>query len=204
MNALIQQYQEDIKQLEDKLRAPGRSRGCLCNGMSTLSRKKSQEEIPPHGQHRAFSSSRNLKIESSAWRRGGPRQFRRKPTLDARFEELLVDDDIEKELQTLKSSLRKRKPSRRSTTRRSGLCHEQRFIVAIVFEACSRSCHYRKYGPHRHPHCQRVFLAKGSLSGDETRVIQKSIRLSKMEERIDALETILLDRERKGKQDETV
>jgi phage shock protein A len=33
--------------------------------------------------------------------------FGRKPTLEAKFEELLVDDEIEKELQTLKSSLRK-------------------------------------------------------------------------------------------------
>jgi phage shock protein A len=33
--------------------------------------------------------------------------FGRKPTLEAKFDDLLVDDEIEKELQTLKSSLRK-------------------------------------------------------------------------------------------------
>jgi len=33
--------------------------------------------------------------------------FGRKPNLEAKFDELLVDDEIERELQTLKSSLRK-------------------------------------------------------------------------------------------------
>ena len=52
-----------------------------------------------------------------------------------------------------------------------------------------------------------IRIVKGGVSrkgqayqADETRVIQEIYQgLSKMEERIDALETILLDRERKGK-----
>jgi phage shock protein B len=52
-----------------------------------------------------------------------------------------------------------------------------------------------------------IRIAKGGVSrkgqtyqADETRVIQELYQgLSKMEARVDALETILLDRERKGK-----
>jgi phage shock protein B len=45
------------------------------------------------------------------------------------------------------------------------------------------------------------FSRKGqAYQADETRMIQELYQgLSKMEERVDALETILLDRERKGK-----
>jgi phage shock protein B len=45
------------------------------------------------------------------------------------------------------------------------------------------------------------FSRKGqTYQADETRMIQEIYQgLSKMEERVDALETILLDRERKGK-----
>ena len=57
-----------------------------------------------------------------------------------------------------------------------------------------------------------IRIAKGGLSrkgqayqADETRIIQEIYQgLSKMEDRIDALETILLDRDRKGKKDEAV
>lgn len=52
-----------------------------------------------------------------------------------------------------------------------------------------------------------IRIVKGGVSrkgqafqADETRMIQELYQsLSKMEERVDALETILLDRERKGK-----
>jgi phage shock protein B len=53
-----------------------------------------------------------------------------------------------------------------------------------------------------------IRIAKGGFSrkgqayqADETRMIQELYQgLSKMEERVDALETILLERERKGKE----
>ena len=109
MNALIQQYQEDIKQLEDKLRgAREKQRVLVQRHVHALKKRRAQEEI-----RRMDSTGAVLKFEEFENRiermeaAADLVNFGRKPTLDARFEELLVDDDIEKELQTLKSSLRK-------------------------------------------------------------------------------------------------
>ena len=109
MNALIQQYQEDIKQLEDKLRgAREKQRLLVQRHVHALKKRRAQEEI-----RRMDSTGAVLKFEEFENRiermeaAADLVNFGRKPTLDARFEELLVDDDIEKELQTLKSSLRK-------------------------------------------------------------------------------------------------
>jgi phage shock protein A len=109
MNALIQQYQEDIKQLEDKLRgAREKQRLLVQRHVHALKKRRAQEEI-----RRMDSTGAVLKFEEFENRiermeaAADLVNFGRKPTLDARFEELLVDDDIEKELQTLKSYLRK-------------------------------------------------------------------------------------------------
>jgi phage shock protein A len=109
MNALIQQYQEDIKQLEDKLRgAREKQRLLVQRHVHALKKRRAQEEI-----RRMDSTGAVLKFEEFENRiermeaAADLVNFGRKPALDARFEELLVDDDIEKELQTLKSSLRK-------------------------------------------------------------------------------------------------
>ena len=109
MNALIQQYQEDIKQLEDKLRgAREKQRLLVQRHVHALKKRRAQEDT-----RRMDSTGAVLKFEEFENRiermeaAADLVNFGRKPTLDARFEELLVDDDIEKELQTLKSSLRK-------------------------------------------------------------------------------------------------
>jgi phage shock protein A len=109
MNALIQQYQEDIKQLEEKLRgAREKQRLLVQRHVHALKKRRAQEEI-----RRMDSTGAVLKFEEFENRiermeaEAGLVNFGRKPTLEAKFDDLLVDDEIEKELQTLKSSLRK-------------------------------------------------------------------------------------------------
>jgi len=109
MNALIQQYQDDIKQLEEKLRgAREKQRLLVQRHVHALKKRRAQEEI-----RRMDSTGAVIKFEEFENRiermeaEADLVNFGRKPTLEAKFEELLVDDEIEKELQTLKSSLRK-------------------------------------------------------------------------------------------------
>ena len=108
MNALIQQYQEDIKQLEEKLRgAREKQRLLVQRHVHALKKRRAQEEI-----RRMDSTEAVIKFEEFENRiermeaEAELVNFGRKPTLEAKFEELMVDDEIEKELQTLKSSLR--------------------------------------------------------------------------------------------------
>jgi phage shock protein A len=109
MNALIQQYQEDIKQLEEKLRgAREKQRLLVQRHVHALKKRRAQEDI-----RRMDSTGAVLRFEEFENRiermeaEAELVNFGRKPNLEAKFDELLVDDDIEKELQTLKSSLRK-------------------------------------------------------------------------------------------------
>jgi phage shock protein A len=109
MNALIQQYQEDIKQLEEKLRgAREKQRLLVQRHVHALKKIRAQEDI-----RRMDSTGAVLKFEEFENRIERMEaaaelvNFGRKPTLEAKFDDLLVDDEIEKELQTLKSSLRK-------------------------------------------------------------------------------------------------
>jgi len=109
LNALIQQYQEDIKQLEEKLRAAREKQRLLVQRhVHALKKIRAQEEI-----RRMDSTGAVLKFEEFENRIERMEaaaelvNFGRKPTLETKFDNLLVDDEIEKELQTLKSSLRK-------------------------------------------------------------------------------------------------
>jgi len=109
MGALIQQYQEDIKQLEEKLRgAREKQRLLVQRHVHAMKKRRAQEEI-----RRMDSTGAVLKFEEFENRiermeaEADLVNYARKPALEAKFEELLVDDEIEKELQTLKSSLRK-------------------------------------------------------------------------------------------------
>ena len=109
MNALIQQYQEDIKQLEEKLRgAREKQRLLVQRHVHALKKRRAQEEI-----RRVDSTGAVLKFEEFENRiermeaEAELVNFGRKPTLETKFEELLVDDEIEKDLQRLKSSIRK-------------------------------------------------------------------------------------------------
>jgi phage shock protein A len=109
MNALIQHYQDDIKQLEEKLRsAREKQRVLVQRHVHALKKRRAQQEI-----RRVDSTEAVIKFEEFENRiermeaEADLVNFGKKPTLEAKFEELLVDDEIEKELQTLKSSIRR-------------------------------------------------------------------------------------------------
>ena len=105
--ALVEQYQEDIRQLEDKLRtARERQRMLVQRHIHAEKKRRAQEEI-----RRMDTSEAILKFEDFENRiermeaEADLVNFGKRRGLDAEFEELLVDDDIEKELQRLKTSL---------------------------------------------------------------------------------------------------
>ena len=108
MGGLMDQYKEDIRQLEDKLRAAREKQRALIQRHIHANRKKrAQEEI-----RRIESTEAIVKFEEFENRiermeaEADLVNYGRKPALEVEFEELMVDDEIEKELQTLKSTMR--------------------------------------------------------------------------------------------------
>ncbi len=108
-NDLIEQYQEDIRQLEDRLTTAREKRRVLVQRHLRAKRKRhAQEEI------RRMDSAETLfkfeQLENRIERMEAEADlvnFGKKPALEDKFENLLVDDEIEKELQDLKSALQK-------------------------------------------------------------------------------------------------
>lgn len=108
-NGLIEQYQQDIRQLEERLRTAREKRQGLAQRHLRAKRKKrTQEEI-----RRMDSSETILKFEQLENRiermeaEADLVNFGNGPELEEEFKNLLVDEEIEKELQGLKSSLQK-------------------------------------------------------------------------------------------------
>jgi phage shock protein A len=107
--ALIEQYQDDIRQLEDKLgTAREKQRVLVQRHIHANGKKRAQQEI-----RRVDSSEAILRFEEFENRiermeaEADMVNFGRKPTLEGEFDMLMVDEDIENELRTLKSSLTK-------------------------------------------------------------------------------------------------
>ncbi|MFH1481330.1 MAG: phage shock protein PspA [Pseudomonadota bacterium] len=113
-NLLIEQYQEDILQLEDKLRSAREKQRMLVQRHIRAKRKKSaQEEI------RRLDSAETLfkfeQLENRIERMEAEADlvnYGRRPQLEKEFETLSFDEEIERELQALKSSLAKGDGSR--------------------------------------------------------------------------------------------
>jgi phage shock protein A len=108
-NGLVEQYQEDITQLEEKLRGAREKQRMLVQRHIRAQRKKrAQEEI-----RRIDSSEAVFKFEQIENRiermeaEADLVNYGRKPRLEGEFDSLLVDEEIEKELQNLKSTLGK-------------------------------------------------------------------------------------------------
>jgi len=108
-NGLVDQYQEDIRQLEDRLRSAQEKQGMLVQRHIRASkRRRAQEEI-----RRVESAEAIVKFEDLENRidrmeaEADMVNFGRRPSLETEFESLAGDEDIEKELKTLKSSLTK-------------------------------------------------------------------------------------------------
>ena len=109
-DAMVEQYQHDIRQLEEKLgSARERQRVLVQRHIHANRKKRAQEEI-----RRMDSSDAIFKFEELENRiermeaEADLVNFGRKPDLEVEFDSLLVDEDIEKELQGLKSSLAKK------------------------------------------------------------------------------------------------
>ena len=108
-NGLVDQYQEDIRQLEERLRsAQEKQRMLVQRHIRANKRRRAQEEI-----RRVDSAESIFKFEDLENRiermeaEADMVNFGRKPSLEAEFDSLVVDEEIEKELNTLKSSLTK-------------------------------------------------------------------------------------------------
>jgi len=106
-NVLIEQYQEDIKQLEDKLHsAREKQRLLVQRHIRARGKMRAQEEI-----RRIESTDAILKFEAFENRiermeaEADLVNFGRKSNLESEFDNLMVDEDIEKELQDLKSTI---------------------------------------------------------------------------------------------------
>lgn len=109
-NTLVAQYQDDIRQLEEKLgSAREKQRMLVQRHIHAAKKKRAQEEI-----RRASSSEAILKFEELEHRiermesEADLVNYGGQTTLEAEFEGLSVDDGIERELQELKDSLKKR------------------------------------------------------------------------------------------------
>ena len=108
-NLLIEQYQDHIRQLEDKLKSARDKQRLLVQRHIHANRKRrAQEEI-----RRVDSSEAMLKFDDLENRiermeaEADLVNFGKKTALEAEFETLGVDDEIEKELQALKTPVSK-------------------------------------------------------------------------------------------------
>jgi phage shock protein A len=108
-NLLIEQYQDDIRQLEDKLKSARDKQRLLVQRHIHANRKRqAQEEI-----RRVDSSEAMLKFDELENRiermeaEADLVNFGKKTALEAEFDTLGVDEEIEKELQALKTPLSK-------------------------------------------------------------------------------------------------
>lgn len=105
--ALIGQYQEDIRQLEDKLSsAREKERVLIQRHLHATKKRRAQEEIRRVDSAEAVAKFEEMenrieRMEAEA----DLVNFARKPILEAEFEKLQVDEEIERDLQTLKARL---------------------------------------------------------------------------------------------------
>lgn len=106
-NILVDQYQDDIRLLEDKLgNAREKQRMLVQRHIRARGKKRAQEEIRRMDSSEAIFKFEELenrieRMEAEA----DLVNMAKKPNLEAEFDNLVVDDDIERELKTLKSSL---------------------------------------------------------------------------------------------------
>ena len=109
-DSLVEQYQDDIRQLEDKLgTARERQRILVQRHIRANRKKRAQQDIRRMDSTEAiikFDELENrierMEAEADLVNLG------RKPTLEGELDTLALDEDIEKELQSLKSSLTKK------------------------------------------------------------------------------------------------
>jgi len=107
---MVVQYQDDIRQLEDKLHnAREKQRMLIQRHIRARRKRRAQEEIRRMDNFETMNRFDNLenrieRMEAEA----DLVNFGRKPTLEEAFDNLYVDNDIESELAALKSSRREK------------------------------------------------------------------------------------------------
>ncbi len=106
LTALVDKYKDHIRQLEDKLRtAREKNRILVQRHIHARKKRRAQEEI-----RRVDSSEAILKFDKFENRIERMESdadlvnFGKKPTLEEKINDLLLDDEIEKELEALKST----------------------------------------------------------------------------------------------------
>ena len=108
-SGLVDQYQDDIRQLEDKLAsARERQRMLIQRHVHANKKKRVQEEIRRMESSEAIYKFEELenrieRMEAEA----DLVNFGRKPHLEAEFDGLMMDEEIEEELRNLKSAIKK-------------------------------------------------------------------------------------------------
>jgi phage shock protein A len=106
LNVLVQKYKADIRQLEDKLRTAREKQRVLIQRHIHARKKKHMEE----GIRRIDSSKAIMRFDDFENKIEQMEadadlvNYGKKQTLEEEIDNLLVDDEIEKELQSLKSS----------------------------------------------------------------------------------------------------
>ena len=105
-DGLINQYQDDIQQLEDKLhKAREKQRMLVQRHIHATRTRKAREEIRRADNYESLAKFDELeqrieRMEAEA----DLVNFGRKPNIDNAFDELLADEDIERELAAIKAS----------------------------------------------------------------------------------------------------
>jgi phage shock protein A len=109
-DALIGQYQDDIRQLEDKLAsAREKERILVQRHLHARKKRRAQEEIRRVDSAEAVAKFEELENRIERMEADADLvNFGRKPVLEAEFEKLQVDDEIERDLQSLKARLEKK------------------------------------------------------------------------------------------------
>ena len=103
---LVEQYQEDIGQLEDKM-GSAREKQRMLQQRHIHARRKMRAQEDIRRMETSDTIFRFEEFENRIERMEAEADlvnFGRKPTLEGELDSLLVDDDIEKELQRIKSS----------------------------------------------------------------------------------------------------
>ena len=105
-NGLVEQYQEDIRELEDRIRsAQEKQRMLVQRHIRANKRRRAQEEIRHMESAEAMLKFENLESRIERMEAEADMvNFGRKPSFEAEFDSMAVDEDIEKELKALKSS----------------------------------------------------------------------------------------------------
>jgi phage shock protein A len=117
-DGLINQYQDDIQQLEDKLhKAREKQRLLVQRHIHATRARKAREEIRRSDNYESMAKFDELeqrieRMEAEA----DLVNFGRKPNLDDAFDELTADEDIEKELAAMKASQARQPDSRNPKT----------------------------------------------------------------------------------------